>query len=66
MRLYTIPQTADRLGYSREHVYRLIRSGQLVAVRNGEGAHWRVTDTALSDFVRALDSSVQGRRHTAA
>lgn len=51
--LYTIPQAAERLSLSRQTVYGLIRSGELLAVYPTTAA--RVSEASISAFVRNLE-----------
>ena len=51
--LYTIPQAAERLSLSRQTVYGLIKSGQLLAVYPTTAA--RISDSSISAFVRELE-----------
>lgn len=56
-RLLTIPETAEALAYSREHVYGLIRGGTLRAVRTGPGGAWRVPVEALDEFIDQCETN---------
>lgn len=51
--LYTIPQAAERLSLSRQTVYGLIRSGELLAVYPTTAA--RISEASISAFVRNLE-----------
>ena len=51
--LYTIPQAAERLSLSRQTVYALIKSGELLAVYPTTAA--RVSEASISAFVRKLE-----------
>jgi excisionase family DNA binding protein len=51
--LYTVPQAAERLSLSRETVYGLIRSGELLAVHPTTSA--RISEASISAFVRNLE-----------
>jgi excisionase family DNA binding protein len=53
MYLYTIPETAKRLSLSRQSVYGLINSGELLAVYPTTAA--RISEAAISAFVRNLE-----------
>jgi excisionase family DNA binding protein len=48
-RLLTINDVAFRLAISRDTVYRLVRSGELIPVRAGERLRFRVSD--LEDYL---------------
>jgi excisionase family DNA binding protein len=56
-RLLTVPEVAERIAFSRDAVWRLIRSGRLRAVRTQRGSPWRVREDYLRDFIDALDSN---------
>jgi excisionase family DNA binding protein len=56
-RLYSVANAAKRLDYSREHVYRLVRSGRLRAVRLEEGAPWRIPEDALEELIASMDTN---------
>jgi excisionase family DNA binding protein len=62
LRLYTIPETADLLGVSRAHAYRLVADGELgtvdVAVKGSRKAKSRITSAALAAFIASR--SAQG------
>lgn len=58
-RLLTVQEAADRLAYRKSKVYELIRAGQLRAVRTHAGAHWRVPEDAIPEFIDSLDSNQQ-------
>ncbi|MHB1209968.1 MAG: helix-turn-helix domain-containing protein [Acidimicrobiales bacterium] len=51
--LYTIPETAERLSISRQSVYGLIKSGELLAVHPTTAA--RISEASISAFVRNLE-----------
>ena len=55
--MLTIPQVADALGYTRQHVYNLIHSGHLVARRLTERGHLRVDSDDLEAFIRDAEST---------
>lgn len=52
-----VPEVAERLGYTRQHVYRLIRSGDLRAIQLTDGGHWRVTTDDLAKFLDGARSN---------
>jgi excisionase family DNA binding protein len=56
-RLLTVAEVADGIGFSKDAVWRLIRSGRLRAVRTQRGSPWRVREDDLRDFIDALDSN---------
>jgi excisionase family DNA binding protein len=51
--LYTIPETAESLSLSRQTVYGLIRSGELLAVYPTTKA--RISEASIAAFVRSLE-----------
>ena len=51
--LYTIPETAEQLSLSRQIVYELIKSGELLAVYPTTKA--RISDASISAYVRRLE-----------
>ena len=51
--LYTIPETAERLSLSRQSVYGLIRSGELLAVHPTTAA--RISEASIAAYVRNLE-----------
>lgn len=53
MRLLTIPQTAERLGCSRKHVYNLISAGKLkpADISLGPRSHTRISDAEVDRFI---------------
>lgn len=55
--MLTIPQVADALGYTRQHVYNLINSGHLVARRLTERGHLRIDSDDLEAFIRDAEST---------
>lgn len=52
--LLTIPQTAERMGISRAHVYNLVNSGELeytnVALRKNGPTKKRISEGAIEAF----------------
>lgn len=52
MNLLTVAEVADLLRVSTMTVYRLIRSGELAAVRVGRA--YRVAEVALDDYLEAM------------
>lgn len=53
--LYRVNEAAERLGVSRETIYRLIASGDLESVKIG--AARRISHEAITRFVTTLESS---------
>jgi excisionase family DNA binding protein len=62
VRLLRVPEAADRLGYSRRTVERLIATGRLRAVRLHEGAPWRVPADALDALVASMETNTPTHR----
>jgi excisionase family DNA binding protein len=62
--LLTIGEVAQRIGCSRMHVYRLIRSGALVpvdiALPGARRTRYRCTAAALDDYLRHSSYDVRG------
>lgn len=57
VRLLTVEVVAERIGYSKDTVWRLIRAGRLKARRLAEGAPWRVSEDDLAEFIDSLDTN---------
>ena len=55
--MLTIPQVADALGYTRQHVYNLINSGHLVARRLTDRGHLRVDSDDLANFIDTSETT---------
>lgn len=53
----TVPEVAKRLGYGRQHVYRLINAGDLTAIRLTKGGHLRVRGQDLQAFIDSAASN---------
>lgn len=45
-------ETADRLGFSRQHVRRLIEAGEIEGERLAGSTHWKIKMRAILDFER--------------
>lgn len=56
-RLLTVEDVADRIGYSKDSVWRLIRAGRLKARRVAEGSPWRVSEGDLEEFIESLETN---------
>jgi excisionase family DNA binding protein len=52
-------QTADRLGFSRQHVVRLITAGELAAEKLANSSYWRIPAASVIAFEERRE---QGRR----
>lgn len=50
-------QAADRLGFSRQHVVRLIEAGEIDASRLPGSSYWRIPTDALVAFERRRDEA---------
>ena len=48
--LYTPEEVAERLRVSRRAVYQWLTMGKLVGMKAGQG--WRITEDALTDFMK--------------
>jgi excisionase family DNA binding protein len=48
----TLHEVAERLHISQSTLYRLVRSGQLPAIKLA--AQWRVSEEALAEYVASL------------
>jgi excisionase family DNA binding protein len=57
-RYLTLPEVAERLKVSRRTIYRWIKSGDLVAYQFGR--EYRITESALKDFLEAHRFRVEG------
>ena len=68
--LLTIPDAAEAIGSSRQHVYDLINSGELpyvnVATRKAGKTKKRIARTALAEFCDARTGRAPRRRSRAA
>lgn len=60
-RLWTVAEVAEHMRVSNMTVYRLIKAGQLPAIRVGK--NYRIRDV---DFAEYLDASRTGRRESQA
>lgn len=61
-RLYTIPETAARLGIERNTVYRLINAGALRGVNiaaSGSKSRLRIREDDLAEFIEARTASTE-------
>lgn len=52
-RFLTLAEVAQILNASVSHVYVLVRSGELPAIRLGDRGHWRVERGVLESFIEA-------------
>jgi excisionase family DNA binding protein len=57
--LYRITEVMEILSLSRSVVYELIRSGRLLAVK--EGRSRRVSDAAIADYIALLEREAGGK-----
>jgi len=66
--MLTIPETAERLRCSENHVYRLIASGDLsctdIAQRGSRQPKTRVPETAITAFINARTTNARRLRAT--
>ncbi|MGV8970202.1 MAG: helix-turn-helix domain-containing protein [Microbacteriaceae bacterium] len=58
-RFLTLADVADVLSVSVAEVSRLVRNGELVAMRVGSGGSWRVERVALESFIDAQHEEVR-------
>lgn len=56
-RLLTVEDVAERIGYSKDSVWRLIRAGRIKARRVAEGSPWRVSEADLEAFIESLETN---------
>jgi len=51
--MLTVQQTAQRLGVVPEHVRRLVRAGELEAIKIGSApnSHYRISEEALAGYI---------------
>ena len=54
MKSYKPKEVAEKLGCTLDHVYHMIKYGNLDAFRVGGGKNYRVTDIALNDFIEKM------------
>lgn len=52
-------EAADRLGFSRQHVRRLIEAGELEARRLPSSTHWKIPMRAVLDFEQRRSEAEQ-------
>lgn len=64
LRTLSVTEVMTRTGFSRDHVYRLVHSGQLAAVRTSPGAKawFRIPERALEAYFEANAAVVQPAR----
>ena len=54
----SVEQVADRIGVSRETVYRLIWNKQLPATQlAGPGSSWRISERKLTEWLERVDTA---------
>lgn len=51
---YKPKEVAERLGCTIDHVYNMIKYGNLEAFRVGGSKNYRVTDIALNNFIEKM------------
>jgi excisionase family DNA binding protein len=56
MKLYSIPETAERFGVSRDKVYRMLAAGELHAVKTGKYA--RISETEIERAIASFPAAV--------
>jgi excisionase family DNA binding protein len=52
-------EAADRLGFSRQHVRRLIEAGELEGAQLPRSKHWKIPVRAILDFERRRSEAEQ-------
>lgn len=57
-RLFTVTETCDYLGITRQRVYDLIKTGELRAFRLGSGT-FRIPESALDAFLTPVEPSAE-------
>ena len=62
---YSVVEVAEKLGCCRDHVYRMIKYGNLEAFRIGIGksANIRISDKARKDFIERMTIRNQDLKH---
>jgi excisionase family DNA binding protein len=55
--LYKVPEAMEILGYSRSRIYKLIRSGRLLSVK--EGGTRRIPASAIENYVALLQREAE-------
>lgn len=60
---YKPREVAQRLGCTIDHVYLMIKFGNLEAFRVGGGRNFRVTDIALNDFIQRMKVRTTEMKH---
>ena len=56
-KMLTVRQVADRLGVSTVTLSRMLKRGEIRAVRINDRGHFRVHETALAEFIAARESA---------
>lgn len=56
-KMLTVAETAERLNISADLVRSLIANGSLVASRYSARGHYRVSETALADFIARREAA---------
>ena len=51
LKLYTVEEVAEILKFSTFTIYKLVKSGELKAVKLTGGRRWRVTDAHLREYL---------------
>lgn len=57
-KMLTVAETAERLNISADLVRSLIANGSLVASRYSARGHYRVSETALAEFISERESAM--------
>lgn len=51
---YKVKEVAEMLGCTSDHIYKMVKYGNLEAFRIGGRANLRITDNALNDFISRM------------
>ena len=51
---YKVSEVAERLGCTPDHVYRMVKYGNIEAFRVGGKANIRIPDYAIDDFIERM------------
>lgn len=57
--MLTAAQACERIGVSRDTLRKLIKTGQLKAMKTGPEphAHWRISEEAIADYIEQRTSA---------
>jgi len=60
---YRPSEVAEKLGCTVDHVYRMIKYGNLTAIKIGGKRFYRVTDHDLEDFIQRMKTRNHELKH---